>query len=103
MRLFSQNIFLDYIIKTFEPFESFECLPSTSQTTFPYALLPAFLPVAPVTPTTTVGALKVMSVSAITNAMALFTSDVMPDGMDKAQIASALVGDSGFSNPVVIL
>ena len=46
---------------------------------------------------TMAGAHKDISVLAITNAMARFMSDVMPDGMDKAQIALASVADSGFN------
>ena len=48
-------------------------------------------------PTTMDGVHKGTWVWAITNAMALFTSDAMLDGMGAAQIASASVAVLGFN------
>ena len=56
-----------------------------------------YLPAARAMPTTMDGAHKGTSVLATTNAMALFTSDATPDGMGRAQIASASVADLGFN------
>ena len=56
-----------------------------------------YLLAVPVTPTTTAGVLKGTLVSAITNDMARFMLDATPDGMGRAQIASASVADLGFN------
>jgi hypothetical protein len=56
-----------------------------------------FLPVDLVMLTTMDGVLKVMSVTAITNATVLSMWGAMPDGMDRVPTVSVLAADLGFS------